>query len=144
MGELRRSLSGIVPTASDSDHDRAMTVAEQPHGARTILVADDDDAVRSLVALFLRNAGHTVLEASNGQEALAQIDESVELVIADLVMPPAGGLELADALKALSPKLKIIFMSGYGTKLPPGGEDRDPLLVKPFGPDELLRRVEQL
>ena len=109
---------------------------------RTILVADDDPTVREVVATILRRAGHTGLAACDGDEAKRRIDPAVDLLIADLVMPPFGGLALAETLKAAAPSLQVLFMSGYGMKIPVGSDPSDdPLLQKPFGSDELLRRV---
>jgi two-component system cell cycle sensor histidine kinase/response regulator CckA len=107
-----------------------------------VLVADDDDAVRALIARILRGTGYTVLEARTSEEALA-LGEDLELLVADLVMPSTGGVELADAMRAWIPGLHVLFTSGYCRIGNSFGPD-DPLLAKPFTAADLLMRVRQL
>ena len=107
-----------------------------------ILVADDNDAVRAVVAEILREHDYDVLEAGSGDEALALADGSLSLVIADIVMPPEGGVALVDELQHRIAGLKALFISGYGAL--PIGSASDPVLSKPFSSDELLTRVAQL
>lgn len=107
-----------------------------------VLVADDDDAVRALIARILRGSGYTVLEACTSDEALA-LGNDLELLVADLVMPSIGGVELADAMRARIPGLHVLFTSGYCRTGNSFGPD-DPLLAKPFTAADLLVRVRQL
>jgi two-component system, cell cycle sensor histidine kinase and response regulator CckA len=115
----------------------------QAGDGRTVLVADDDAAVRGFVATILRGHGYRVLEAQTGDEALRFVEEELALLVADLVMPPEGGLELADALRRQIPGLKVLFISGYGV-LSGSSNTVDPVLGKPFSPADLLRRVAEL
>jgi two-component system, cell cycle sensor histidine kinase and response regulator CckA len=107
-----------------------------------VLVADDDDAVRTLIARILRGSGYTVLEARSSDEAMA-LGDDLELLVADLVMPSTGGVELAEAMRARIPGLHVLFTSGYCRIGSSFGPD-DPLLAKPFTAAELLLRVRQL
>jgi CheY-like chemotaxis protein len=107
-----------------------------------VLVADDDDAVRTLIARILRGNGYTVLEARSSDEAMA-LGDDLELLVADLVMPSTGGVELAEAMRARIPGLHVLFTSGYCRTGSSFGPD-DPLLAKPFTAAELLLRVRQL
>lgn len=107
-----------------------------------VVVADDDDSVRALIARILRGSGYTVLEARSSDEALA-LGEAPDLLVADLVMPSTGGVELADAMRARIPGLHVLFTSGYCRTGNSFGPD-DPLLAKPFTAAELLLRVRQL
>jgi two-component system, cell cycle sensor histidine kinase and response regulator CckA len=107
-----------------------------------VLVADDDDAVRTLIARILRGSGYTVLEARSSDEAMA-LGDDLELLVADLVMPSTGGVELAEAMRARIPGLHVLFTSGYCRTGSSFGPD-DPLLAKPFTAAELLLRVRQL
>jgi two-component system cell cycle sensor histidine kinase/response regulator CckA len=107
-----------------------------------VLVADDDDAVRALITRILRGSGYTVLEARSSDEAMA-LGDDLELLVADLVMPSTGGVELADAMRARIPGLHVLFTSGYCRIGSSFGPD-DPLLAKPFTAAELLVRVRQL
>jgi CheY-like chemotaxis protein len=107
-----------------------------------VVVADDDDSVRVLIARILRGSGYTVLEARSSDEALA-LGDDLELLVADLVMPSIGGVELADAMRARIPGLHVLFTSGHCRIGNSFGPD-DPLLAKPFTAAELLQRVRQL
>jgi two-component system cell cycle sensor histidine kinase/response regulator CckA len=107
-----------------------------------VVVADYDDAVRALIARILRGSGYTVLEARSSDEALA-LGDVPKLLVADLVMPSIGGVELADAMRARIPGLHVLFTSGYCRTGNSFGPD-DPLLAKPFTAAELLLRVRQL
>jgi len=113
-----------------------------PRVAPTILVADDNEELRSVVAETLRDAGYEVLEAASGEEALRLPHENLALIVADIIMPPEGGIALVDALKARVAGLKVLFISGYGASN--GRSAIDPVLGKPFSADELLRRVAEL
>ena len=110
--------------------------------AATILVADDDDAVRALITGTLSANGYTVLAAATGDEALAHAAAAPDLLIADLVMPPSGGLELAEELCARVPRLAVIHMSGYATRPDFNADPAAVLLSKPFSTGELLEHVE--
>lgn len=112
--------------------------------AATILVADDDDAVRAIVVRCLRAAGYDVLEASSGDEALGHAHALPDLLIADLVMPPLGGLELADALRRRVPGLAVLHISGYAPRTDFNGDATAMLLSKPFSLDELRDHVDWL
>jgi CheY-like chemotaxis protein len=92
--------------------------AEKPvhGGSETMLVVEDEDAVRQSEVEFLSTIGYTVLSAANGKEALASVKarpQAIDLVITDVVMPQMSGPRLAENLAALRPDLKILFVSGY-------------------------------
>jgi two-component system cell cycle sensor histidine kinase/response regulator CckA len=83
---------------------------------RTVLVVDDKAEVRRFVRAALESAGYTVLESDDGRNALALCAEHegiIDLVVADVVMPHLGGLELGEALRDSSPETKILYTSGY-------------------------------
>jgi len=107
-----------------------------------ILVADDNDELRGLIGDALRDRGCRVIEAASGDEALALAGENFALVVADIVMPPEGGIALVDALRQRIAGLKVLFISGYGAL--PGGGGADPVLGKPFTADELVSRIAVL
>jgi CheY-like chemotaxis protein len=123
--------------------------ATTPGGTETILVVEDDPAVRGILSAMLRQRGYRVLEASDGRAAvdLAAGPEELDLLITDLVMPDMSGRELADRLAAQRPGLRTLFVSGYGHSalvhrgaLGPGMA----YLAKPFSTEELARKVRQL
>jgi two-component system cell cycle sensor histidine kinase/response regulator CckA len=111
-------------------------------GSETILVVEDDEALRAIIAEVLEDAGYSVLTARNGDEAIGAAAEPrlIDLVISDMVMPAMGGAVLARHL----PHLRFLFMSGY-TELSvaeDGGLTRGAaFLEKPFTPGALLRKV---
>jgi DNA-binding NarL/FixJ family response regulator len=113
-----------------------------------ILVVDDDAAFRGFVSTLLTDAGHHVVEAANGEQALNGVCPRPRLVILDVAMEPTSGYEVCRTLRERSPDLPILFVSGEQT----GPLDRvagltlgaDDYLVKPFDPSELVARVRAL
>ena len=119
-------------------------------GSETILVAEDEDGVRSLTREVLERYGYTVLEAANGEEALKvaeQHEGPLDLLLSDVVMPRMGGPELAQALLAKRPTVKVLYMSGY-TDHPMvrrGVVNAGvAFLQKPFTPTVLVSRVREV
>ncbi len=141
------SFSVILPVIDCSDATPPLIPRERPRGTETILLAEDEDAVRRLVQRALELHGYSVLPARSGEDA-EQIERShlgpIHLLITDVVMPGMGGRELADIIKSRRPQLKILYMSGYtndevvrhGVILA-----RDAFLQKPFTPSSLVAMV---
>jgi len=127
----------------------APTGAAAPEGSETILLVEDEDAVRGLLREVLEEAGYTVLQAASGVEALRVSRAhagTVDLLLTDVVMPGMGGREVATLLAAQRPGLRVLFASGYTAEaiarhgvLEPGTD----LIHKPFTPDALLRCVRE-
>ena len=120
-----------------------------PQGVETILVVEDEAAVRELACQFLRVKGYTVLEAQGGPEALdiaAKYSSTIDLVLSDMVMPKMNGGELAARLKSISPAIRVAFMTGY-SEFSRGEMARDfsdaPILQKPFSPVSLVETVRK-
>jgi two-component system cell cycle sensor histidine kinase/response regulator CckA len=118
-----------------------------PRGQETILLAEDEDQVRSAVQQILQRAGYRTIAAATGLDAIALLrdgTEPVHLVLLDVVMPGLGGPETWEQLRGLRPDLRVLFSSGYADNryrqlLPPGAV----LLEKPFRAEELLHRVRK-
>jgi PAS domain S-box-containing protein len=113
---------------------------------RTILLVEDVQSVRELLAKQLEAAGYRVRMAANGVQALELLaEESCDLVLSDLIMPKLGGLELARELRARHPNMRRLWMTGYSPEAVRGMEEKhwsgEPLLRKPFTTAELLRAV---
>ena len=121
-------------------------------GTETILLVEDEAPVRSITRQLLQRNGYTVLEASDGQTALALVDgvqhgTHVDLLLTDVIMPGMSGRALAAELMARRPALRVLFMSGYTDDavvrhgmLEPGLA----YLEKPFRPPTLLRKVREV
>jgi two-component system cell cycle sensor histidine kinase/response regulator CckA len=116
-------------------------------GEETILLVEDDDALRNLTLRLLRNQGYTVLEAKDGQEAIAmstKYQETIHLLLTDVIMPGLSGTELAARLRGARPTLKLLCMSGYtGALITQQGivNPDETLLQKPFTKSSLLGHV---
>ncbi|MCI0413355.1 PAS domain-containing protein [bacterium] len=121
-----------------------------PKGSETILLVDDNDAVRTAVSGMLKALGYDVIEACDGEEAMQivrRFEKSLQLVITDLVMPRMGGLELAEQLGAEHPGLKFLFISGYPESTPQHEQVSSAgaaFLLKPISMDVLLQKVREL
>jgi PAS domain S-box-containing protein len=124
----------------------AAAVARGPH-FETVLVCDDDVAVRELIANVLRLRGYVVLEANHGGHALEVADahaESIHMLVTDLLMPELGGIELSQRLRAKLPALKVLYISGFAEQtayLSGPMEPRTYFMPKPFLPSELTETV---
>ncbi len=119
-------------------------------GEGTILLVEDEDGLRALNARGLASRGYTVLQASNGVEAIAVLEKSdgeIDLVVSDVVMPEMDGPTLLRELRKRNPDLKIIFVSGYAEDafqkhLPADGQQFD-FLAKPFTLKQLVEKVKE-
>jgi two-component system cell cycle sensor histidine kinase/response regulator CckA len=120
------------------------------HGSETILLVEDQDAIRDVAREFLKSSGYTILEARDGIEALQVAQEhhgDIDLLLTDVVMPRMGGPELAIRLANLRPQMKAIYMSGYtefakdNRKL---AESEKAILQKPFALVTLARKVREV
>ncbi|HVO82429.1 MAG TPA: PAS domain S-box protein [Terriglobales bacterium] len=121
-----------------------------PRGNETILLVEDEAAVRESTREFLTLSGYTVLEAGNGEGALHVAREypgPIHLMVTDVVMPHLGGAQLAEQLAAERPQMKVLFVSGYAesTILRHGVMDVSTcFLQKPFGLKTLARKVREV
>jgi hypothetical protein len=116
----------------------------------TLLLVEDEPALRTLVVTMLEEEGYLILQAGNGLDAIALAERhrgEIDLLLTDVVMPRMSGPELAQKLRALRPGLEVLFMSGYNdSRLVHRGveESNVNLLVKPFSPDDLVDKVGEL
>ena len=115
------------------------------HGKETILVAEDDTAVRELVRALLSGYGYTVIEARDGVEAvevLERMGERIELVMLDVMMPRKTGPEVREHIRRTHPTMRVLFTSGYAPQRPERS-DETPLLRKPFTAYQLASAVRR-
>jgi two-component system, cell cycle sensor histidine kinase and response regulator CckA len=139
-----------LPRVSASVERLPSAVSGNGHGHETILLVEDEDSVRAVASRVLRRNGYTVIEASNGIEALRECEErgtDVDLIITDIVMPEMGGFELANRVRRARPEARILFTSGYTEDavlrrsfVEPG----EAFLEKPFTPAHLAQRAREL
>ena len=121
-----------------------------PRGGETVLVVEDDEDLRSLMAQALKQQGYKALEAANGEEGLLLFDkcrQEINLVVTDIVMPVMSGFELTDLLMPLRAQLKVLYISGYPDNpalqkryLNPGTH----FLPKPFSLEDLAIKVRKV
>ncbi|HMP06899.1 MAG TPA: MEDS domain-containing protein [Lacipirellulaceae bacterium] len=118
-----------------------------PRGTETLLLVEDEDAVRALTRFTLQQCGYTVLEAAHGEEAIriaTNHREKIHLLVTDVVMPGMGGRVLADRLLSLRPEMKILYLSGYtDDAVVRHGilHEEVNFLQKPFSPKALAHQV---
>lgn len=123
---------------------------ESVRGSETILLVEDDDAVRDVAEQALSAQGYQVLCAQNGTEALRIAEEhrnQIQLIVTDVVMPELGGLDLAESIRAKHPRIAILYVSGYtGENIARREIDalKEHFLQKPFTPLGLARKVRSL
>lgn len=142
----------LLPAVDHAAHAVAVPSVPRLLGKRTetILLVDDDNAVRAFVSRVLVRRGFNVLQAGNGADACALLDgysQPIDLLLTDVVMPRMGGPELADAMRREHPRLQVIFMSGYtpddlSERLVFG--ERAHFIQKPMSADSLLCLVDDI
>ena len=116
---------------------------------QTVLLVEDEQAVRELVRIILERAGHRVIEAATPEEALAQFDtlESVDLLLTDVVMPAISGFDLFHKLVERMPSLRVLFISGYTDYAlfePTIADKGAAFLEKPFSAEALIGKVREV
>jgi two-component system NtrC family sensor kinase len=121
-----------------------------PRGTETLLVAEDDEALRELSSSVLREFGYTVLDAVDGEEAVrkfAERKDDIRLIILDMIMPKKNGKEAYDEIREMKPSVRALFVSGYTADIIRdkgmlGGDVE--ILLKPISPAVLLKKVREL
>ncbi|MDB6019026.1 MAG: Blue-light-activated protein [Pedosphaera sp.] len=122
---------------------------QMPGGTESVLVVEDDAAVRNLAVIILRERGYQVQESNTAFEALALIKKNrpFDLVLTDVIMPQMSGKDLCDEIKSQLPQIKVLLMSGYtDDALAHHGvlEEGLSFLEKPFSPSALARKVREV
>jgi CheY-like chemotaxis protein len=141
------SADRVLASGQDGPDPRADREARGGPGA-VILVVDDDGDARVAAAEMLRYAGHDVVEAASGREALDRLDredDRVDLMIVDFVMPDMNGVETAKLARLKRPGLPIMFMSGFANSAVLAAQtDADHVLQKPFRPSDVAVKVQRI
>ncbi len=137
-----------LPLVDAGGREAALEAPKLARGDETILVVDDEKAMREVLVQTLRAAGYSVIEAAGGPEALREAAEpsaAIALVLTDVMMPGMSGTELATRLRRARPGLRVVYMSGATREaLRQRDEAIDaPFLWKPFSADELTQTIRQ-
>ncbi|MCZ2073531.1 MAG: response regulator [Bryobacteraceae bacterium] len=121
--------------------------AHEANRKRTILLVEDEASTRQFLRAVLTGSDFSVLESSNGMEALRLMEShrpEIDLLLADVIMPQMGGRELAARLRISNPNLKVLFISGYEHSLIGRLDTGTDFLQKPFTVDKLRLKIEKL
>ena len=135
---------------SATQHDeRPVAVAVSTRGHETILLVEDEDAVRAIAGTVLRRQGYEVIEAATplaAAEIFEKRSRDIDLLLTDIVMPEMNGPALAQRLIGIRPSLRVLFMSGYADVAMPidSGNPHVSFLAKPFQASALTARVREM
>jgi len=143
----------VYITASESKEEIALKAVESlpADGTETILVTEDNDQLRKLTEIILKQQGYEVIIAADGEEAIDKFFiknmDRIHLCLLDMIMPKKSGKEVYDEIKRVKPDMKIIFVSGYTAdriykdSLAGGNVN---FIFKPVSPNDLLRKVREV
>src|SRR5581483_685564 len=129
---------------------RGIDSGTDPRGTETVLLVEDENAVRGLAVLVLQSYGYKVLTASNGVEAIRAVEKhrgQIDRLVTDVVMPGMGGPDLAQALQPHFPQVRVLFTSGYtDDAVVRHGllSEKVAFLQKPYSPVALVRKVRHV
>jgi len=145
----RARINIYFPSATEAVAARPLEAApKHPAKAASILLVEDDSSLRQFTRTVLSRLGHNVLEAADGEEALAILQNdpsfSPDLLVTDMVMPRMGGLELSKLFSKKRPGAAVLLVSGYPEQQVAAQHSGHPLLKKPFAVGELITRVGSL
>jgi signal transduction histidine kinase/DNA-binding response OmpR family regulator len=140
----------VLPKSGEAiDSERPPPIALRP-GQGTVLLVEDERTVRMATRFYLEQGGYHVIEAENGSQAIGRLHEyadEVDLLLTDVVLRGMGGCEIAREVQMLRPKIRVLYMSAHAAELleNQGRLDRElPMIQKPFGPEALLLRIQQV
>ncbi len=140
----------LTTATAASPTDRPCDSGHAPRGSATVLLVEDDDAVRQFAGIALERAGYHVLLAGNPGEAVRLVGDSartIDLLLSDVIMPDSEGPPLFDRLRPAHKDLRVLYMSGYADDaIMRHGVTVEgaPFLQKPFTPDQLARKVRDV
>jgi CheY-like chemotaxis protein len=137
------------PIADDASIMKKQAPSSIRGGRETILVTEDNEAVRNLIRDILRQYGYTVIEATDGQDAVDKFKKNhrIDLLLLDSVMPKINGREVYRQISETKPDIKVLFLSGYTRDviLDKGIEDElYDFISKPIAPNTLLLKVREV
>jgi CheY-like chemotaxis protein len=134
-----------------AERDKPSATLRLPRGSETLLLVEDEEAVRSVAVETLRLSGYTVLEAADGEDALRickRYRSAIDLMVTDVIMPRMGGPELVQRAREVRPDLEVLYVSGYAENaIAHHGvlvDETIHFLQKPFSLEALSRKVREL
>jgi len=132
--------------AAQPEEEPRQAVLDAEPGGRTVLVLDDDSAVREVTAGILQDLGYRVVEAGSGGAALDMLDKQsqIDLLLVDFAMPGMNGAEVAREVHARRPDLPILFVTGYADTEALAAAGDDGILRKPFVQKELAAKLRSV
>jgi two-component system, cell cycle sensor histidine kinase and response regulator CckA len=139
----------FLPRAKTATHE-VVELPRDTSASEVVLVVEDEPFVRAPICRKLRELGHYVLEANNGEDALRVMQdhhEPIHLVITDVMMPEMDGAQLVAMLRDWYPRMRVLFISGYSKQFLEARGDTvegSAFLAKPFAMDALARRVREI
>jgi CheY-like chemotaxis protein len=149
---LRKGTTFNIYLPVATRHEKDKEIKEKHHnrrGSETIMVVEDEPAIRKLIYSILKPLGYNVLQAGNGMEALEQTLEytgKIDILLTDVIMPKMSGRELAESFMVIKPDTKIIYMSGYtDNEIARHGvlEDGVILIQKPITAGKLMSKISE-
>ena len=123
---------------------KCQTKSSSPRGTETILLVEDEDAVRRVVETMLKRHGYHVLAWASSKDALAAAEQhpgEIHLLITDMVMPGMSGRKMAECLRGRRPEMKVLYVSGYGDAK---AQNDAQFLQKPFSTEELATKIREI
>jgi PAS domain S-box-containing protein len=149
IGTTFRIYLPVIEPLPEGEMEHTVTKAPK-RGTETILIAEDDEKVRNLFLTGLKNFGYTVIEATDGEDAVHKYQEHkdrIELLIFDLIMPGKSGNQAYDEIRKIAPDIKILFVTGYSpdiVRVRASIEDSEAIIYKPCSSVELLNKVRSI
>jgi len=117
-------------------------------GSETVLLVEDDPSVRVVLETMMRRRGYHVLSCGSSEDALEickRHDTTIDLLVTDMIMPVMGGRELVQRVRALRPRIRVLYVSGYAETEPDDKLDSTlDYLQKPFAPEALATKVREV
>lgn len=145
------TITALLPTTDEeAEATTAPTPSTRARGGETVLVVEDEPAIREVTRRILTRNGHTVLTAASGQEGVAlavEHPDAIHLLLTDVVMPQMQGTQVAEQVGEARPGIRVLYMSGYArTALAERGtlDEGVHLVQKPFSEEELMREVREV
>ena len=148
IGTTVRIYLPVILGKADAETIKPEVIQPLATGTETILLAEDEDAVRAFTRKLFEESGYKVIEAIDGEDAIGKFKlhkDKIQLVMLDVIMPNKNGREVYKAIKKIAPDIKILFTSGYPAEHINGMIAKGtPFIIKPLSPTKLLQKVREV